>query len=881
MRIIQLSDIHLSIQNLQDLRNYYIEALVEDLSKFHKSTPIDIILFTGDLVDKGGSSLGEQFYQHFQNEVVHPIADKLKFPLDRIFFVPGNHDINREEIDEQAEFFLSSKLTKDLANNELIKMRNEFTRSNERIKKFKDFESNFHSNTIDYVYSNNESLAVITIGEKKIGLALLNDSWRCSSDLKTEQHFIGYNQLFNAKRHFSAAGTFINIAIFHHPLDAINQSEREEVENILKSQDFEIAFFGHSHRHRADSIISSSGGYLSLNGRSAFDNSKETSSLFQLGYNLLDVNLEDKSYVLYAQKFIRLNGYRFDKDTDALPGGIMAGKLPSKNNYFKLAEQSNNDDRELPDGYTADVQRIVKLLIGKSLYPNPYIFIRELIQNSVDACNRVKERYTHLSPKIIINVDSKDNYIEVVDEGDGMSKSVLKNHFSVIGKSISQEFNDSTGNFNLISQFGIGFISTFIVAEKVVINTKSEGDEQVTFEIQDVFKGFNYKSADSENLIASSGTSIRVYLKRDYDVKTSYAHVSRFCRHIENLDVYLDKSKVHNEESWNTENSIYEYTDKNVKYEVRLGIGSSHRFLYACISGFLITQYSHEIVPYKFPYIIGGEVNFKPKGIDFDVSRSNIISSQKSEAFRREISVALRKLFREVLEGGNLREVSTLLDYIYYYLQYYDQDQARMNESYTDFFSKKELIGLCGEYTIVPFQGSFQTLSNVLYNLRLQSFTTIYFIMDPVISDYRSIVIQYLENKGNLIVKDRNVNVQFRDGAYAISSYSIFQTICSEYGIAVHNINNVSAEVLADMKMDKTQFSSKLLRLLSEIEKNYAIQVEIGKFSSVTKPSVNDGFVFFLNFNHETFQSILRKIDLVSDEVFEIYLLGILGLGLN
>jgi HSP90 family molecular chaperone len=84
------------------------------------------------------------------------------------------------------------------------------------------------------------------------------------------------------------------------------------------------------------------------------------------------------------------------------------------------------------------VERIVNLLIGKSLYPDPYLFVRELIQNSVDPCNRLRKKQTYLTPKIIINIDSPETLLEVTDEGDGMTKNMIKNHFSVIGKSISQ-----------------------------------------------------------------------------------------------------------------------------------------------------------------------------------------------------------------------------------------------------------------------------------------------------------------------------------------------------------------------------------------------------------------------------------------------------------
>lgn len=881
MRIVQLSDIHLSNDNIEDLKNYYIEALIKDLKTFHALTPIDIIIFTGDLVDKGGDSLGDNPYQQFRDEVIRPLSDSFGLSSDKIFMVPGNHDVNRNNVDEDNEFRLRSIMTADLANKELNDMKVQFTRANNRIKKFKEFEKNFHDNTPHYQYSNNESLVIVNSDGSEIGLALINDSWRCSSILKPEEHFIGYNQLFNAKRFFLANNTSVNIAVFHHPLNAINQTEKDEIENVLKSQEFDIALFGHSHRHRADSIFSSIGGYFALNGRTAFNDSKETLSLFQPGYNILDINVVEKTYTVFARKFIRTGGYRFDKDTEALPDGMEAGKLPIKQPPYLLAERANNNDKLLPDSYTADVHRIVKLLIGKSLYPNPYIFVRELIQNSVDACNRVKDRHTHLTPKITIHVNTEENYIEVSDEGDGMAKHIIKNHFSVIGKSISQEFNDSTGNFNLISQFGIGFISTFIVAEKVIVNTKSEEDDQVMFEILDVFKGFNYLSPALQDKIEISGTSIKVYLKKDFDPQSAFTNVRRYCRHIDNLVYFLNATRVGINESWNTENSLFLYEDSNTKYEVRLGISPVAKAIIASNSGFLISDFAMNIVPHKFPYIIGGEVNFKPKGIDFDVSRSNIIISQKSEAFRREISVALRKLFRSTLEVNDMNVTPLVIGYLQYYLQYYDSNQSQMNESYVDFYSKKELISLCGNYITVFFQGYQMSLIQAINNIKAKGFNDIFIINQQVINDYHSIVVEYLKNMGNLVIKNKNTNVQFRDGAQTVSLSSILAIMAGEYGLSLQDVINVSGEKLKDMIMRKDQFHEKLTNQISVIENKYNIKVEIGKFNKTLKPSVRNENQIFLNHDDDTFKSLLEKIEKLSTESLNIYLLGLLGLRLD
>ncbi|HEY0771689.1 MAG TPA: ATP-binding protein, partial [Sphingobacteriaceae bacterium] len=496
-------------------------------------------------------------------------------------------------------------------------------------------------------------------------------------------------------------------------------------------------------------------------------------------------------------------------------------------------------------------------------------------------CNRITRKYTHLTPSITININTDENFVEVIDEGDGMSKEIIKNHFSVIGKSISQEFNDSTGNFNLISQFGIGFISTFIVAEKVLINTKNESDVQVSFEIEDVFKGFKYQSVPDQVIDKKSGTSIRVYLKRDYSSEKAFKNVMTYCRHISNLQCYLNGSKISLPDSWNIENSIYTHFDRNERYEVKLGISPASRPIYASNSGFLITNNSAAIIPYKFPYIIHGEVNFQPKGIDFDVSRSNIIVSEKSNSFRRDISVVLRRFFRQALESRDPRLSPIIINHLHHYLQYYDADRQKMEESYSDFYSKKELIALCNDMTILPYMGGKSSLTQILVKLKQLGINTVYYSQKTNVTDYEAIVIKYLETKGNLIFVNRSFNVPFRDISQPTNIYSVLQIIANENAITVEDIAKINPYILEDMKMKKSSFDEKLLKHLSVIEEEYQISIEIGKFSKTTKPSAVNGNQIFLNFDHHTFQSMIEKLHQIPDEVLKIYLLGLLGLQLK
>jgi len=880
MRIVQLSDIHLSSSNLTDLRNFYLDALIKDLKSFHEIVPIDVILFTGDLVDKGGESLidknvknPENCYDIFEKEVIAPIRTALQLKNEQILLIPGNHDVEREKIDKYSESFLLS-LDKEGVNDELLPNQKEFRGVNQRIQNFKSFEQKFHESSANYNYSNNESTTVVS----NIGFALLNDSWRCSSDLKSENHFMGYNQLWNANKSFKSADTEFNIAVFHHPLAAFNDNEREEIDSILQSQSFDVVFFGHSHKYESKSLTSTSGGYYAINGRSAFDNADEKHSQYQPGYVILDLNIETRDYALTARKFIKKTGYKFDMDTDSVTGGKETGILPNTNNYTEFAkpEQSNNEDKKLPNSYSADVHKIVGLLIGKSLYPEPYMFVRELVQNSVDACNRVRDKNTAIVPRITINVNQRENFLEVVDNGDGMTKNIIKNHFSVIGKSISQEFSDSSGNFDLISQFGIGFMSTFIVAEKVVVDTKNDDDEQIVFEINDVFKGFNYLK-NHDNVRSDSGTSIRIYMKTGYAPREALSHAISYLRHIEGLEIKLDNAVMDVPNSWNLEKSLYRYETESSSHVIKLGIGPEPIQIIASNSGFKIGVDLPEIIPHKFPFIIGGEVNFLPKGIDFDMSRTKIMPTKKAQMFRKEMSVSLRKLLREALEGGKEKLINAVLNYLYYYLQFYEANNAQMQASYTDFYSKVELINMCCDYTNFHHEGQVLPLRDIISSMKVRGLNHMFFFNNNNTTDYQTIVIQYLQSKGYLVFANRGINVSFRDTPATISLQGVMMQIASHYNFRLLDINQVPADILVDMKMDLSVLPERLQNLLPEISVRNNVKIEVGKFGKLPKASVRNKDNIFLNFEHETYQSLIAMIDDPEDQ-FQVYLLGILGL---
>ncbi len=173
--------------------------------------------------------------------------------------------------------------------------------------------------------------------------------------------------------------------------------------------------------------------------------------------------------------------------------------------------------------FQTEVDQLLHLMIH-SLYSNKEIFLRELISNSADACD--KQRFEALSDdslnegdselKIEIESDKEAGTITIRDNGIGMSRDEVVAHIGTIAKSGTKEFiknltDEQSKDSNMIGQFGVGFYSAFIVADKVTLTTRRAGDDASTGTIweSDGKSGFTLETTDK----ASRGTEIVLHLK--------------------------------------------------------------------------------------------------------------------------------------------------------------------------------------------------------------------------------------------------------------------------------------------------------------------------------------------------------------------------------
>ena len=315
IRIVHLSDIHLNKDQLYDAEKFVLKALLKDLKKYSSEKPIDFILISGDLIDKGGANFDNDIdnaFITFQKKIIEPIIEQLYISNRRIFFCPGNHDVDRHADADYIEKGLCQALScTEEVNNFIASNKEEGIK---RILPFKNFEKSYHKGYPEiHKITNFHSSYIASIDSYKVGISCLNSCWRCyGSDSDKWSIMLGERQVTEAREMIEDCD--LKLAVIHHPLDWLAEFDNKAVRNFLY-KDYDLIFCGHVHESSSWVTTNYYGGaFVSAAPSNWSFNIRATDRFTANGYSIVDYDIGQKITVHHRRYSHQKES--FDPNTD-------------------------------------------------------------------------------------------------------------------------------------------------------------------------------------------------------------------------------------------------------------------------------------------------------------------------------------------------------------------------------------------------------------------------------------------------------------------------------------------------------------------------------------------------------------------------------------
>src|ERR1700733_580421 len=190
--------------------------------------------------------------------------------------------------------------------------------------------------------------------------------------------------------------------------------------------------------------------------------------------------------------------------------------------------------------FQTEVSQLLQLIVH-SLYSHPEIFLRELISNSSDALDKLRhltltdDKYKALvgngidAPRIDLTLDEQKKTLTISDTGIGMNEEDLVSHLGTIARSGTKNFlaqlsGDARKDSHLIGQFGVGFYSVFMVADKVEVISRKAGEDKTWKWTSDGKTGFELEEITGDAARKTAGTTVLIHFN---DEGTQYANSYR------------------------------------------------------------------------------------------------------------------------------------------------------------------------------------------------------------------------------------------------------------------------------------------------------------------------------------------------------------------
>ncbi len=410
MRIVHLSDFHLNNRNIKDMSAFVTKALIADLKDYNNDMKIDLILFSGDLIDKGGTSFDKKIdeaFITFEEVVINPVLISLELDKSNFIFAPGNHDIDRSADSKNIEDGLKNNLTSTNAVIEHIDSGK--TEGINRILPFKRFEREFHSDQLKGI-TNYQSCYVSEIGGKKVGITAFNTAWRCYDSDKDYKHIIlGVRQISDASKFIENCE--VKIALLHHQFDCLEKFDCDVVQPLIE-REYDMIFCGHIHEGSSFSRNSVLGDiFVSIAPTNSGGNLWNNDQRYINGYSIIDYDFNTRTCTVHNRIYsYRQGGYV--ANTQLAPNnGIGVFYKKEQYNVYKKPELDLNKTEKPEPNFNKDTE-MGNIL--NSFNPSDYSASNFQIKNN------------NMSYKFAKNIDLFKKYSEEISSQSLIFKGVVE-----------------------------------------------------------------------------------------------------------------------------------------------------------------------------------------------------------------------------------------------------------------------------------------------------------------------------------------------------------------------------------------------------------------------------------------------------------------------
>ncbi len=312
MRIVHLSDLHMREADQRDQR-LILSALLVDLAKVSAERCVDAVIFSGDLAHAGK----EHEYALAQG-FLDQLGETLSLDRGRIVLIPGNHDVDQDEIEMIFEAGLVSTLTDREAVDELLLNEENTKHATARLAAWRSFREIYYADIDTITPCGPLGYAhVIETPEGDIGVAALNSAWRSGAGDDRGRLLLGESQVRAALD--AIAQSTLQVAAIHHPLDWLAQFDAERARSELEGRHL-ILLSGHEHDPDPQATVSGRGSLIHDRAGCLYQHLS-----YRNAYSILDIEAQGRKATVAIRDWYseRSPAGVFDEATRIAANGIV------------------------------------------------------------------------------------------------------------------------------------------------------------------------------------------------------------------------------------------------------------------------------------------------------------------------------------------------------------------------------------------------------------------------------------------------------------------------------------------------------------------------------------------------------------------------------